>query len=73
MTKAGGLLTFYYKITNLAPDDRQLEFCPAMAYFYDDLGNLKFPQKTCLANDCQEVAYYHNPTKVSTKFYCNGS
>jgi len=72
MIKAGSLLTLEYKITNLAADDRRLETCPYMISFYDDLGNLVFPEQTCIANSCFGHPSYQSPTKVSDKYYCNG-
>ena len=73
MTKAGGLLTIDYKITNLASDDRYLETCPYMIYFYDDLGTLISPKRTCISNSCKDYSEYRKGYKVSKKYYCNGS
>ena len=73
MTKAGGLFVIDFKITNLSADDRFLEMCPSMTHFYDDLGNLIFPEETCMLNDCQSAAYYHSTGKVQDRYYCNGS
>jgi len=70
LTKAGENLTINYKITNLAPDDRRLESCPNMMYFYDDLGNLKIAERSCLSNSCFTHPSYQKSKNVLPKYSC---
>lgn len=71
MVKAGEMLTISYKITNLAAEDRRLETCANMIYFYDDLGNLSFAQKVCLANSCSNPPSWMKTLSVSSKYACH--
>lgn len=73
ITKAGEMLTIEYKITNLAPDDRKLETCANLIYFYDDLGNLSFAQEVCLANSCSNPPSWIKTLQVPEKYSCNSS
>ena len=73
ITKAGEMLTLDYKITNLAPDDRRLETCANMIYFYDDLGNLSFAHQVCLANSCSNPPSWIKTLQVSEKYGCHSS
>jgi len=67
--KAGEMLTLKYKITNLASDDRKLETCANMMYFYDDLGNLTFAKRVCIATSCSSP--YIKNLVVSQKYACH--
>ncbi|MEZ4811476.1 MAG: OmpA family protein [Allomuricauda sp.] len=73
ITKAGEMLTLDYKITNLASDDRKLETCANMIYFYDDLGNLSFAHQVCLANSCSNPPSWIKTLQVPEKFGCHSS
>ncbi len=71
--KAGEMLTMEYKITNLAADDRKLETCANLIYFYDDLGNLSFAQEVCLANSCSPMPSWIKTPQVPEKYSCHSS
>ncbi|MEP4946512.1 MAG: OmpA family protein, partial [Flavobacteriaceae bacterium] len=73
LSKAGEMLTMDYKITNLAADDRKLQTCANMIYFYDDLGNLNFPYQVCLANSCSLMPSWIKSPSVPEKYHCNSS
>ncbi|WP_299552111.1 OmpA family protein [Seonamhaeicola sp.] len=71
VTKAGEQLTIDYKITNLHSDDRRFETCANMIYFYDDLGNLNFANKACVANSCSGMPSWIKSPQVSEKYACH--
>ncbi|TAI49622.1 OmpA family protein [Flagellimonas allohymeniacidonis] len=71
--KAGEMLTLEYKITNLAADDRRLETCANLIYFYDDLGNLSFAKQVCLANSCSSPPNWIKTLNVPEKYGCHSS
>ena len=69
MVKAGEQLTLEYRITNLASADRMLETCPNMIYFYDDQGNLVFPEQINIANSTSRFRN-ERARKVWDKYVC---
>ena len=71
--KAGEMLTLEYKITNLAADDRRLETCANVIYFYDDLGNVNFAHEVCLANSCSKAPNWIKTLQVPEKYGCHSS
>ena len=52
ISKAGDMLKFDYKITNLANDDRFLGTHGNGIYFYDDVGNFYTANEVCIMNNC---------------------
>jgi outer membrane protein OmpA-like peptidoglycan-associated protein len=69
LRKSGGLVEMDFKITNLAPEDRQLKACPDMMYLYDDLGNFYHPAQVCISQSCRDGI--GKKVGVKTEFYCS--
>ena len=70
VVRVGDMARLEWKITNLAPDDRTLWFCPNSIHFYDNQGNLFFGSKTCLINSCHGNDQQVNATQLSERFPC---